>query len=77
VRQAPIQRAFIASDGTADRWLLLWLSHHLVIDHVSLELVSKEVRAHMNGEQGRLGRAVAAYRNFVAQARLGISPAGA
>jgi len=44
VRQAPIQRAFIASDGTADRWLLLWLSHHLVIDHVSLELIIKEVR---------------------------------
>ena len=72
VRRAPLQRACIAYDKSRDRWLLMWLSHHLVFDHTTLEIVFSEVQAHLRGEQAGLGAAIP-YRNYVAQARLGIS----
>jgi hypothetical protein len=50
----------------------MWLSHHLVFDHTSLEIVFAEVQMHLWGQQDRLG-APTPYRNYVAQARLGVS----
>src|SRR6185503_6759177 len=35
IRQAPLQRAFLALDPTEDRWLLLLLTHHLIEDAMS------------------------------------------
>ena len=72
VRQAPLQRVFIAHDTEQARWLLLMLSHHLAIDHSTLETIFGEVQAHLVGETDRLGAPVP-FRNFVAQARLGVS----
>jgi hypothetical protein len=72
VRQAPLQRACVAYDKSQDRWLLMWLSHHLILDHTTLEIVFAEVRAHLRDEQDRLSAAIP-YRNYVAQARLGVS----
>jgi amino acid adenylation domain-containing protein len=75
VRQAPLIRCLIASDHQADgeRWLLLWLSHHLAVDHVTLEQMVVEARAHLQGDTAALTAPVP-FRNFVAQARLGTSP---
>jgi amino acid adenylation domain-containing protein len=72
VRLAPMQEAFVAFDAAEDRWLLLWLSHHMVIDHTSLQVIVEEVVAHLAGEGGQL-RAPVPYRNFVAQVRHGVS----
>ena len=68
VRQAPLQRAFIGQDQAQDRWLLLLLSHHLTIDHTTLEVIFGDMQAHLLGESQHLTAAVP-FRNFVAQAR--------
>src|SRR5262249_23013941 len=62
----------------------LWLSHHLVIDHTTIEIMAQEAQAHLTascrpascrlGEIDRLPEPLP-FRNFVAQARLGISQA--
>jgi len=43
VTQAPLQRMFVAFDEAQGRWLLLWLFHHLVMDHVTMEVIVGEV----------------------------------
>ena len=68
IRQAPLQRAFISHDQAQDRWLLLLLSHHLTIDHTTLEVIFGDVQAHLLGESQHLSAPVP-FRNFVAQAR--------
>jgi len=72
VKQAPLQRAFVALDREQNRWLLLLLSHHLASDHTTLEVMFAEVQAYLLGEQERLAAPVP-FRNFVAQARWGVS----
>ncbi|TMQ26029.1 MAG: amino acid adenylation domain-containing protein, partial [Deltaproteobacteria bacterium] len=72
VRQAPLLRGFLARDEAADRWLLLLLNHHLAVDHTTLELLIAEVQAHLLGEEERLPAPVP-FREFVGQARLGLS----
>ena len=51
---------------------MLLLHHHLVMDHTTLEVLIGEVQAHLAGEAARLPAPVP-FRNFVAQARLGVS----
>ncbi|MGH8613504.1 MAG: amino acid adenylation domain-containing protein, partial [Gammaproteobacteria bacterium] len=72
VRQAPLVRAFMAHDAVHERWLLLLLSHHLAIDHRTLEILLEEIQAHLLGQTERLPAPIP-FRNFVAQARLGVS----
>ncbi|HEX3398966.1 MAG TPA: amino acid adenylation domain-containing protein, partial [Acetobacteraceae bacterium] len=72
VRQAPLMRGFIAQDGVHDRWLLLLLCHHLALDHSTLAALVGEIQAYRVGQVGELAPAVP-FRNFVAQARLGVS----
>ena len=60
--------------ASQDRWLLLLLYHHLAMDHTTLEVVIGEVQAHLLGRSGELPAPVP-FRNFVAQARLGVSTA--
>src|SRR5262249_30644198 len=47
-------------------------THHLTIDHTTMDLMILEARAHLMGEADRLPEP-APFRNLVAQARLGIS----
>ena len=54
VRQAPMLRGFLAHDAAEERWLLLILSHHLALDHTTLEVVVEEARAHLLGDVGDL-----------------------
>ena len=48
------------------------LSHHLALDHVTLQGLVEEARAHLLGESDKL-LAPVPFRDFVAQARLGVA----
>ena len=72
VSEAPLLRAFATQDEAQGRWLLLILAHHLAIDHTTLELLVEEAELVGQGRRAELGGAIA-FRNFVAQARLGVS----
>ena len=64
---------FTAYDSRKERWLLLLLSHHLTLDHTALDILFEEIQMHQLG-QADLLPAPLPFRNFVAQARLGIKP---
>ena len=72
IRKAPLMRIYVAEDKTEERWLMGLLNHHLAMDHTSLDIMIEEVQAHLLGEADRLPRPLP-FRNFVAQARLGVS----
>ncbi|MCL2713560.1 MAG: amino acid adenylation domain-containing protein [Alphaproteobacteria bacterium] len=71
---APLLRGYVAQDLPRNRWLLLLLHHHVVIDHTALEVMAQEVQAHIEGRAGDLPPVVP-FRNFVAQALFGVSVA--
>ncbi|MFB6848113.1 amino acid adenylation domain-containing protein, partial [Streptomyces sp. NPDC056373] len=74
VSQAPLVRAMVARDPASDRWLLLLLTHHLVLDHTTRDVLLGEVHAFLDGTEDGLPRPLP-YRDYVAQARLGVSRA--
>src|ERR1051325_4690702 len=65
-------RVSIANDGRRKRWLVLMRWHHLIGDHTTLEVIQKEIQAHLMKQGQGLGKPIP-YRNLVAQARLGMS----
>ncbi|WP_445234417.1 condensation domain-containing protein, partial [Duganella rhizosphaerae] len=67
-------RAFLCEDRANGRWLLQLLTHHLAIDHTTLEILVEEIRTIQLGREAELPRALP-FRNFIAQARLGVSRA--
>ena len=72
VREAPLLRAATAFEAAKGRWLLLLMVHHLAADHTTLDLLLEEAQAIARGHEAQLPSPVA-FRNFVAQARLGTS----
>ncbi|AMO95406.1 D-alanine--poly(phosphoribitol) ligase, subunit 1 [Collimonas fungivorans] len=74
VRSAPMLRGFAACDAPGQRWLLQLLHHHLTLDHTTTELILQEVIMVLQNRQADLPAPVP-FRNFVAQARLGVSEA--
>ncbi|MGP9766973.1 amino acid adenylation domain-containing protein [Halomonas sp. AOP13-D3-9] len=72
VRQAPIIQAVAAYDAEQGRWLLQLPSHHLVMDHITLELLVEEIALIQQGREDELPQPLP-FRNFVAQTRLGVS----
>ena len=75
IGSAPLVRVFIAAqpeDG--GRWLALLQVHHLVQDHTGLEVLLGEVGAFLEGRGEELPVPLP-FRDFVARARLGVSPA--
>ncbi|TMC07455.1 MAG: amino acid adenylation domain-containing protein, partial [Chloroflexi bacterium] len=72
VRQAPMMRLTAAEDPADGRWVLLWQRHHLCGDHTTLEVIHEEIVAHLQDREVELPLALP-FRNFVAQARLGVS----
>ena len=56
---------------TTGGWLALLQFHHLILDHTGLEVVLAEIAALLAGQGGRLPEPVP-FRDFVAQARLGV-----
>ncbi|MGH2899661.1 MAG: condensation domain-containing protein, partial [Solirubrobacteraceae bacterium] len=69
---APLMRCHAACDERGGRWLLSVVFHHLAIDHTALALLIDETRAIEHGRFDQLPPAVP-FRNFVAQARFGVS----
>jgi amino acid adenylation domain-containing protein len=74
VSRAPLVKCVVAQDEAHRRWLLGIVVHHLAIDHTTLEMLVHEAQAIEQGLRERLSRPVP-FRNFVAQARLGVSEA--
>ncbi|MFB7658180.1 condensation domain-containing protein, partial [Streptomyces sp. NPDC056128] len=75
LRQAPLLRVHVAAEpGRPGRWVALVQVHHLLQDHTALEVVLGEVGAFMAGRGDELPVPLP-FRDFVAQARLGVSRA--
>src|SRR5581483_10383175 len=68
VRRAPLMAAYIARDRASGEWWLALLNHHLIGDHVTLELILGEIRLILAGRNDALP-AVSPFREFVAQVR--------
>ncbi|WP_442964092.1 amino acid adenylation domain-containing protein [Pseudomonas sp. Leaf59] len=68
--QAPVMRLVYTEQAQGVVATLLF--HHLVMDHVTLEILKHDMQALLSGEGAALGTAVP-YRNYVAQTRLGMT----
>jgi amino acid adenylation domain-containing protein/non-ribosomal peptide synthase protein (TIGR01720 family) len=69
IRRAPMIRALALFDSQKQRWLLQLASHHLTLDHTTLELLLDEIALLQQQRAGELAASVP-FRRFVAQARL-------
>nr|WP_218170644.1 non-ribosomal peptide synthetase [Pseudomonas gingeri] len=70
ITRAPLMRLVHCWDPARGEIIALLLFHHLVMDHVALDVLQHELQACLLGRGDRLGPAVP-YRNYVAQASLG------
>ncbi|KMJ45032.1 hypothetical protein AB204_11230 [Xenorhabdus khoisanae] len=66
LNRAPLFAADIAYDSVQDEWLLALRFHHLVSDHMTLELIFAEIALILQGHTDTLPTALP-YRNFIAQ----------
>ncbi|RML24522.1 Syringopeptin synthetase A, partial [Pseudomonas syringae pv. lapsa] len=73
IGQAPLMRVAYAEDPFSQRICAMLLFHHMALDHVALEVVKHEMQAWLAGNADTLAAAPVPYRNYVAQARLGVS----
>ena len=71
LRRAPLLRALVAAEPGTGRWLALLQVHHLVLDHLGVEVVLDEITAVLRGEVDRLPDPLP-FRDFVAHARLAV-----
>nr|WP_279653831.1 condensation domain-containing protein [Pseudomonas morbosilactucae] len=71
VTQAPLIRLAYAEDPANQRLVAVLLFHHMALDHSALDVVRQEMCALLLGQGHLLGPAVP-FRNYVAQARLGM-----
>ncbi|WP_369794621.1 AMP-binding protein [Kutzneria sp. 744] len=69
--RAPLLRVHIAAEPGSDRRLVLLRIHHLVRDHTTLRILLGELAAFMSGRGEQLPEPLR-FRDFVAQARLGV-----
>ncbi|WP_248751506.1 non-ribosomal peptide synthetase [Pseudomonas sp. MWU15-20650] len=74
ITQAPLLRMVYAQDPAHQRVVAILLFHHLALDHTAMEVVGQEMRAFLFKQAQGLP-AAAPFRNYVAQARLGVSVA--
>ncbi|MFC3396063.1 amino acid adenylation domain-containing protein [Brenneria rubrifaciens] len=68
LRQAPLLAADIAYDPDHDEWLLALRLHHLVSDHITLVLITEEIRLLLQKRTDALP-VPPPYRNFIARIR--------
>ena len=68
LQQAPLLTAYVARDPGSQRWLMALLNHHMVSDHVTLEIVLEEIHALLQG-RGTSLTASLPYRDFIALTR--------
>ncbi|WP_280524719.1 condensation domain-containing protein, partial [Xanthomonas maliensis] len=67
---APLLRLVVAEDPSRQRLVGTLLFHHIVLDHMALEVVGQEMQAVLSGAVDTLPAATP-YRNYVAQVCLG------
>ncbi|MCX4771937.1 non-ribosomal peptide synthase/polyketide synthase [Streptomyces sp. NBC_01260] len=70
--RAPLMDVHLAAEPGSDRWLVLLRSHHLVQDHTTQDVLRGELSALLAGRGDQLPEPLP-FRNFVAQARLGVA----
>lgn len=63
--QAPVLRALIARDAGSEEFIILLQYHHIIFDHVGIEIIRREVLYYQAGEGDNLP-AVVPYRKFIA-----------
>jgi aryl carrier-like protein len=68
ITQAPMMRMVVSWDAAQERWLAVWLVHHLVGDIASSRLLSQEIEAHLCGQTQQLS-APLPFREFVGYVR--------
>ncbi|MET1070520.1 MAG: amino acid adenylation domain-containing protein [Pseudomonas prosekii] len=73
ISQAPLIRMIYTRDPASQQPIeATLLFHHLVLDHMAMDVVGQEIQAFLLDPSAQPGAAVP-YRNYVAQARLGVS----
>ncbi len=72
LREAPLMRVLTAVDGRTGRSLLLLFSHHIVVDHTTLDLLHEEMKAHVDGRMDSLPPQ-RPFRDFVFHAHNAVS----
>ncbi|MCD7078597.1 amino acid adenylation domain-containing protein, partial [Pseudomonas sp. MAFF 311095] len=72
ISQAPLIRLMYAQDPVHQRVVAVLLYHHIVLDHTAFDVVLREMQGFLLGRQVPAA-APMPYRNYVAQARLGVS----
>ncbi|MGP3638645.1 condensation domain-containing protein, partial [Streptomyces sp. 24-1644] len=72
IGRAPLLRTTVAPDLVGGEWLMALQNHHLVLDHTTIDVLLDEVGTLLAGEEAQL-QAPVPFREFVAQARLGVS----
>jgi len=68
----PMIRSFVAHDAANDRWIYHQMTHHLMDDQASANVQEEEIHAYLRGRAREQLPAPRPFRNFVAQARLGV-----
>ncbi|MBK4995751.1 amino acid adenylation domain-containing protein, partial [Pseudomonas sp. S37] len=67
LRQAPLMQLMHAQ-GEGDEWVALLMFHHVIMDHTALDIVRREIQAHLAGTSAQLP-APMPFRNVLAAAR--------
>ncbi|MCD9881105.1 non-ribosomal peptide synthetase, partial [Streptomyces guryensis] len=71
ITAAPLVQVTTAGIPGSQRWVALLQVHHLVQDHTAVDVLFTEVQAFLEGREAELPVPLP-FRNFVAQARLGM-----
>ncbi|WP_141687596.1 non-ribosomal peptide synthetase, partial [Pseudomonas sp. 25 E 4] len=72
ISQAPLIRVNYAQDPANGRIAVVLLYHHIALDHTAFDVVLREMQGHLLGHGAPMA-APMPYRNYVAQALLGVS----
>ncbi|NWE10880.1 amino acid adenylation domain-containing protein, partial [Pseudomonas edaphica] len=72
ISQAPLICLKYAKDPANQRVVVVLLYHHIALDHTAFDVVLREMQGHLLGHAAPTA-APMPYRNYVAQARLGVS----
>ncbi|HDS1681406.1 TPA: amino acid adenylation domain-containing protein, partial [Pseudomonas putida] len=67
LRQAPLMQ-LVHAPGEGEQWVALLMFHHVVMDHTALDIVRREIQAHLAGEAALLAPPMP-FRNVLAAAR--------
>jgi hypothetical protein len=68
LRRAPLMKAFVSHDAENGRWLLLFLMHHLISDHITLQNLRREIESLLRDSSSVLEVSVP-FRRFVEVSR--------